>query len=879
MLKGQSDEEKVFAHVAQELERQQKYKMIITTDSKWKFRWNIFIGVLVLYNGVLIPWNISFGRPFDWTLYIDYSVDVFFLIDIFLSLRTSYITKTGVEVMNSVMIRKRYMRTWFTIDVISIIPFELLALLLDRVNGRIFFSLLKVPRLLRLGRLMKQFDKFSNANFLRLVKLLGAFVLFAHWVACAWYFIGRYQRDGNYWTGPVWLVEEGLCQTRSLNGDLYYRSNVLSCIPRGSSDYLFHGNYFTSDEVQEKVSGHDASELNIRNHINHDVVVSYADRRTSYITALYWAFTTLTTVGFGDIVPSTNIERLFAMFVMLMGSVIYATIFGNVSLLVQNFDKQHARLRRALNQMSSLADFYNLSEPIRAKLRSYAMKYTYQVCGVDARRVLVELPQNSRNEILHEMHAPLLCRMKVTIPALLNCSSFLTELLHSSKACLVSMGDSVRVHCFVESAEIFILSEGLMHVIAVQEEQKDIFSRETPSSTKALVPNPESGIGSNMVTKLRGRRNADLLSPKTSSFHSYDMKINQTKDTPNGTKLMILGAGDIFWGACERQNKALTPCVAMLQAEVNCELLQIQDSASFFRNFPYEMKLLKKYITERWMSVLEHDKTSADGNSSIPYQIERLTQQQQQQLRGKRRASHFHVPWRERRPSGNTIGLGGGGGGASKFLHHHHHTVANGGPPPGQIRDRNSEHTIDYLESMANHANMALTLEKKRSLSVPCSGGQNRHKTGLLSSEHEAMAKAHEKMHKLLSRRSTDSLPSFGSMESSEGIPLRGIVTDMDPSASNGEQHATSTVRPSPSLNGMIGGRPSDGYVQAMLDDKDSDDSSLHDLNPDAMTLPNQMPVPSVVGNEEIVHSSSTIAQSPRISDCPPFGGAEDGNT
>ena len=146
MLKGQSDEEKVFAHVAQELERQQKYKMIITTDSKWKFRWNIFIGVLVLYNGVLIPWNIAFGRPFNWTLYIDYGVDAFFLVDIFLSLRTSYITKTGVEVMNSVMIRKRYLSTWFPVDIISVVPFELLALLLDRVNGRIFFSLLKVRR-------------------------------------------------------------------------------------------------------------------------------------------------------------------------------------------------------------------------------------------------------------------------------------------------------------------------------------------------------------------------------------------------------------------------------------------------------------------------------------------------------------------------------------------------------------------------------------------------------------------------------------------------------------------------------------------------------------------------------------------------------------
>jgi len=794
MLKGQSDEEKVFAHVAQELERQQKYKMIITTDSKWKFRWNIFIGVLVLYNGVLIPWNIAFGRPFNWTLYIDYSVDAVFLVDIFLSLRTSYITKTGVEVMNSVMIRKRYLTTWFPIDIISVLPFELLALLLDRVNGRIFFSLLKVPRLLRLSRLMKQFDKFSNANFLRLVKLLGAFVLFAHWVACTWYFIGRYQQDGNYWTGPVWLVEEGLCQTRTMSGELYYKSNVLSFVPRGSTEYLSRGNYYVDDRVGDNISGSSADELNIRNHIDVDAVVSYADRRTSYITSLYWAFTTLTTVGFGDIVPSTNIERLFAMFVMLMGSVIYATIFGNVSLLVQNFDKQHARLRRALNQMSSLADFYNLSEPIRAKLRSYAMKYTYQVCGVDARRVLVELPQNFRDEILHEMHAPLLCRMKVTIPALLNSSSFLTELLHSSKACLVSMGDSVRVHCFVESAEIFIVSEGLMHVIAVQDDQKDVFE----AGTEHLVP--VKGVGSYTGGEGGGgmtRRNKDLIQPKKASFHSYDMKINPTKQTTDGMKVMILGAGDIFWGACDHEKRSLSPCVSMLQAEVNCELLQIQNTTSFDRNFPYEMRLLRKYVTERWMSVLENEKMG-HSETSIPSQIERMTQQ-----RNKRRTSHFHVPWRERRLSG---------GGAAKK------------------KGRESDDCLQYLASKSNHLFNVSEIAKKRSLSVPSTGPQCTNADAMpaqrkisLSENHDEMTRTHEKLYKLTrqSRQSADSLQSMDSEQSK------------DASVSEYQE-------PSADIDG-IGSRPlDDPHLMARDDDKSNDSSAF--VNDDGnMTLPNQL--------------------------------------
>jgi voltage-gated potassium channel len=40
---------------------------------------------------------------------------------------------------------------------------------------------------------------------------------------------------------------------------------------------------------------------------------------TSIPTSVYWAISTLTTVGFGDIVPKTDLGRLIASFMMLMG--------------------------------------------------------------------------------------------------------------------------------------------------------------------------------------------------------------------------------------------------------------------------------------------------------------------------------------------------------------------------------------------------------------------------------------------------------------------------------------------------------------------------------------------------------------------------------
>lgn len=52
---------------------------------------------------------------------------------------------------------------------------------------------------------------------------------------------------------------------------------------------------------------------------------------TSIPTAMYWAITTMTTVGFGDITPKTDIGRLISSFVMLMGWSVLAVPTGIVT--------------------------------------------------------------------------------------------------------------------------------------------------------------------------------------------------------------------------------------------------------------------------------------------------------------------------------------------------------------------------------------------------------------------------------------------------------------------------------------------------------------------------------------------------------------------
>ena len=55
------------------------------------------------------------------------------------------------------------------------------------------------------------------------------------------------------------------------------------------------------------------------------------------ILLTYYAFTSLSTVGFGDYAPISNIERIFCSFILLFGVAIFSYIMGNFIEILTSF--------------------------------------------------------------------------------------------------------------------------------------------------------------------------------------------------------------------------------------------------------------------------------------------------------------------------------------------------------------------------------------------------------------------------------------------------------------------------------------------------------------------------------------------------------------
>jgi hyperpolarization activated cyclic nucleotide-gated potassium channel 2 len=80
-----------------------------------------------------------------------------------------------------------------------------------------------------------------------------------------------------------------------------------------------------------------------------------------YVNSLYWAVTTMCTVGYGDISPQTPIERLFGVLLLLIACGVFAFTMNSIGAALQQLDqkKTENRYQLFLNKRHRLSNVNN----------------------------------------------------------------------------------------------------------------------------------------------------------------------------------------------------------------------------------------------------------------------------------------------------------------------------------------------------------------------------------------------------------------------------------------------------------------------------------------------------------------------------------------
>lgn len=106
--------------------RNHKKLCLFYPEDTIKQHWDLFITLILLISCIIVPYRIAFGEidePIEWKI-INYTIDAMFAIDIFIIFNSAYHDSEYRIVEDRKKIAEVYLKSWFFIDVLSIMPFD-----------------------------------------------------------------------------------------------------------------------------------------------------------------------------------------------------------------------------------------------------------------------------------------------------------------------------------------------------------------------------------------------------------------------------------------------------------------------------------------------------------------------------------------------------------------------------------------------------------------------------------------------------------------------------------------------------------------------------------------------------------------------------------
>jgi hypothetical protein len=133
-----------------------------------------------------------------------------------------------------------------------------------------------------------------------------------------------------------------------------------------------------------------------------------------YIAAIYWSMTTTTTVGYGDILPVTDTERLFVTFVMLVVIGFFGYVVGEMTTVFVDAASNGEMLQQRLKEVRSWAQSRRLSDALLKRLKVYVTAEFEQVGEFNETELLKTMYPSLRIDLMHHILGD--CIYKVALP-------------------------------------------------------------------------------------------------------------------------------------------------------------------------------------------------------------------------------------------------------------------------------------------------------------------------------------------------------------------------------------------------------------------------------------------------------------------------------
>ncbi|XP_057450796.1 cyclic nucleotide-gated ion channel 1-like [Lotus japonicus] len=394
--------------------------------------------------------------------------DIFYIIHIIFQFRTGFIAPSsrvfgrGVLVKDAWAIAKRYLASYFFIDILAVLPLPQVVILIiipklrgsESLNTKnllkfvVFFQYF--PRFIRIIPLYKEVTRTSG--ILTETAWAGAafnlflYMLASHVIGAFWYLFSI-ERETTCWqracrTNITCNKADLYCDDRRVLGPTISTFLNASCPIQTPNTTLFNFGIFL-DALQ---SG----------------VVESTDFPQKFFYCFWWGLRNLSALG-QNLETSTYVwEISFAIFISIAGLVLFAFLIGNMQTYLQSTTTRLEEMRVKRRDAEQWMSHRLLPDSLKERIRRHEQYKWQETRGVDEDHLIRDLPKDLRRDIKRHLCLALLMRVpifeKMDEQLLDAMCDRLKPVLYTKESCIVREGDPVDEMLFIMRGKLLTVT-------------------------------------------------------------------------------------------------------------------------------------------------------------------------------------------------------------------------------------------------------------------------------------------------------------------------------------------------------------------------------------------------------------------------------------